>query len=107
MEESLQAALELRRDGNLLESNRLLRELVLQHPEHAMLHYECAWSYDILKQEEDAISFYQRALELGLPKKEAVNAYAQIGSLYRQLGQFTKSENILMKGSCGFGMLVF
>lgn len=44
MEESLQAALELRRDGNLLESNRLLRELVLQHPEYAMLHYECAWS---------------------------------------------------------------
>ncbi|WP_308787684.1 tetratricopeptide repeat protein [Planomicrobium stackebrandtii] len=102
MEESLKTALELRRDGNLLESNQLLKELVLQHPEHAMLHHECAWSCDILKQEKDAISLYQRALELGLPKKEAVNAYVQIGSLYRQLGKFTESEKILMEGMLRF-----
>lgn len=38
MEESLKAALELRRDGYLVESNRLLDELISQHPEHAMLH---------------------------------------------------------------------
>ncbi|MCH4827935.1 tetratricopeptide repeat protein [Planococcus halocryophilus] len=102
MEESLKAALELRRDGNLLESKRLLDELISQHPEHAMLHYECAWSCDILKQEEDAISLYQRALKLGLPKKEAINAYVQTGSLYRQLGQFAESEKILMEGMLQF-----
>ncbi|HSP21506.1 MAG TPA: tetratricopeptide repeat protein [Planococcus sp. (in: firmicutes)] len=102
MEESLKAALELGRDGNLLESNRLLEELVLQHPEHAMLHYECARSYDILAKEGEAISLYQRALELGLPKKETVNAYAQLGSLYRLGGQLTESEKILMEGMLRF-----
>ncbi|WP_139311135.1 tetratricopeptide repeat protein [Paenisporosarcina indica] len=81
MEESLKAALEMRRDGDLLGSNRLFIELVLQHPDHAMLHYECACSYDILAQEEEAIPFYDRALELGLSDKEAINAYTQLGSL--------------------------
>lgn len=102
MEESLKAALELRRDGDLLGSNRLLIELVLQHPDHAMLQYECACSYDILAQEEEAIPFYERALELGLSDKEAENAYTQLGSLFRLHGRFVESENVLMTGMMRF-----
>lgn len=98
MEESLKGALEMRRMGDLLASKKLLLELVIQHPEHAMLHYECAWSCDILAQEEEAIAFYERALELGLPDKEAVNAYVQLGLLYRLHGRLAESENILMNG---------
>lgn len=98
MEELLETALEMRRCGDLKESNKLLNELVLQHPDHALLHYECARSYDILAQEKEAIHFYKRALELGLPGQEAVNAYAQIGSMYRLRGRFVDSEKILMKG---------
>lgn len=98
MEESLKAALEMRRDGDLFGSNKLLIELVLQHPDHAILHYECACSYDVLAQEEEAIPFYGRALELGLSDKEAVNAYTQLGSLYRLHGRLMESENVLMTG---------
>ena len=102
MEESLEAALELRRDGDLFGSNKLLIELVLQHPDHAILHYECACSYDVLAQEEEAIPFYGRALELGLSDKEAVNAYTQLGSLYRLHGRLMESENVLMTGMMRF-----
>lgn len=102
MEESLKAALEMRRDGDLFGSNKLLIELVLQHPNHAILHYECACSYDVLAQEEDAIPFYGRALELGLSDKEAVNAYTQLGSLYRLHGRLMESENVLMTGIMRF-----
>ncbi|ALS78614.1 hypothetical protein AUO94_08030 [Planococcus kocurii] len=102
MEESLKAALELRRDGNLLDSNQLLQKLVLQHPEHAMLHYELAWSFDILAKPEKAISLYRQAIELDLPIATAVNAYAQLGSLYRLKGQFMESEKILMEGMLRF-----
>lgn len=103
MEESLKAALEMRRDGDLFGSNKLLIELVLQHPDHAILHYECACSYDVLAQEEEAIPFYGRALELGLSDKEAVNAYTQLGSLYRLHGRLMESENVLMTGMMLFG----
>jgi tetratricopeptide (TPR) repeat protein len=102
MEESLKAALEMRRDGDLFGSNKLLIELVLQHPNHAILHYECACSYDVLAQEEEAIPFYGRALELGLSDKEAVNAYIQLGSLYRLHGRLMESENVLMTGMMRF-----
>ena len=98
MEQVLKAALELRRNGELLESNRVLSELVKEHPEHAMLHYECAWSYDILAKEREAVPFYERALELGLPDQEAVNAYAQLGLIYRLHGRLTDSRKVLMKG---------
>ena len=102
MEESLKAALEMCRDGDLFGSNKLLIELVLQHPDHAILHYECACSYDVLAQEEEAIPFYGRALELGLSDKEAVNAYTQLGSLYRVHGRLMESENVLMTGMMRF-----
>ncbi|RNF41220.1 tetratricopeptide repeat protein [Planococcus salinus] len=97
MEEELKAALKLRREGEVVESNRLLAELVKQYPKHAMLHYECAWGCDILADEE-AIRYYERALELGLPHKEAINAYAQIGSLHRLQGRLTESREVLKKG---------
>ena len=98
MEESLKAALELRRDRNLLESNRLIKELMLKYPEHAMLHFESAWNHDILRNDENACSLYEKALALGLSGKEAVIAYAQLGSLHRLHGRLHESEKILMTG---------
>lgn len=98
MEESLQKALELRRSGNLQESNGLLTELAEQYAESALVHYECAWSYDILADEEQAIRYYEQALRLDLSGKEAINAYAQLGSMYRLHDRLADSEKILMKG---------
>ncbi|WP_033543624.1 tetratricopeptide repeat protein [Planococcus sp. CAU13] len=102
MDEGLKAALEKRHKGDFLESNRLLRELLLQYPDNALLHYECAWNYDILLQEEEAIRFYGRAIELGLSGKKGVNAYAQLGSMYRLQGRLKESEEILMEGMSKF-----
>lgn len=98
MEESLKAALELRRNGNLQESNLLLKELIISYPEHAILLFETAWNYDILRNDDEAITFYEKALELGLSGKEAVIAYAQLGSLHRLHGRLGDSERILMTG---------
>lgn len=44
-----------------------------------------------MSQEEEAVHFYGRALELGLSGPEAVNAYAQIGSMYRLRGRLADS----------------
>ena len=102
MEQSLQIALEMRRDGELLKSNKLLKELVLKHSDHALLHYECAWSCDLLGLEDEAIHFYRRALELGLSGKEAVDTYGQVGSMYRLQGRLAESKELLMEGISKF-----
>lgn len=98
MEASLETALELRRNGELHASNRMLEKLALKHPNHSKVQYECAWSYDILAKEEKAITFYLQALELGLPDEEAINAYAQLGSLYRLSGKLVEAEELLKIG---------
>lgn len=102
MSKELKAAFEMRSSGNLVESNRLLKELLSQNPDDALLHYECAWNHEILLQEEEAIQFYGRAIELGLSGKEGVNAYAQLGSMYRLHGRLKESEEILMEGMMKF-----
>ena len=102
MEGTLETALKLRRNGDLVESNRLLADLAKQHPEHALLHYEYAWSFDILAVEEQAIRYYERALELGLTGKQALTAYALLGSMYRLHGRLEDSKNVLMKGMSPF-----
>ncbi|UJF26758.1 hypothetical protein [Planococcus sp. 107-1] len=81
MENSLNHALKLRREGKLFESHHVLEELISADPEDALLRYEYAWSCDILAKDEEAISSYKQALELGLPEPQAVNAYGQIGYL--------------------------
>lgn len=102
MDELLKAAQEKRRNGDFLESNKLLEELISQYPGEALLYYETAWNYEILLQEEEAIQFYGRAIELGLSGKEGVNAYAQLGSMYRLHGRLEESEEILMEGMMKF-----
>lgn len=98
MENSLNHALKLRREGKLFESHHVLEELISADPEDALLRYEYAWSCDILAKDEEAISSYKQALELGLPEQQAVNAYGQIGSLYRLQGRLEEAERILMSG---------
>lgn len=98
MENSLNHALNLRREGKLFESHHILEEMISVDPENALLRYEYAWSCDILAKDDEAISSYKLALKLGLPEPQAVNAYGQIGSLYRLQGCLEEAEHILMSG---------
>lgn len=98
MENSLKSALDLRREGKLFESHHVLEEMMSADPENAFLRYEYAWSCDILAKDDEAISSYKQALELGLPEQQAVNAYGQIGSLYRLQKRLEEAEHILMSG---------
>lgn len=98
MEQSLQQALTLRRQGELIESNKLLVQLAEQQPEDASLQYECGWSFDILGGEEEAMHYYERALGLGLDGEQALGAHAQLGSMYRLRSRIRDAKDVLMKG---------
>ncbi|MGG0026811.1 tetratricopeptide repeat protein [Bacillus safensis] len=98
MKTKLEKAIELRKSGHLQESNEMLSHLVEEYPDDASIHYQCAWSYDLLGEERQAVFFYERAIELGLSSEELEDALLGLGSTYRTLGEYEKSKQIFLKG---------
>jgi tetratricopeptide (TPR) repeat protein len=99
MNNKLDKALALRKNGNHKESNELLSELVKEFPDDALYNYQCAWSFDILGEEEKAVPFYENAIKIGLPSKDMEGAVLGLGSTYRALGEYEKSKDIFLKGT--------
>lgn len=91
---SVEKAVALRKEGKLEASNKLLLELVENYPEDAMINYQCAWSFDVLEQETQAINYYEKAIELGLPDEDLKEAYLGLGSTYRTIGEYEKSKKV-------------
>ncbi|MBD8027435.1 tetratricopeptide repeat protein [Ureibacillus sp. 179-F W5.1 NHS] len=98
MEQILEKALDLRGKGKLKESNNILIDLVQNFPNHASLNYQCAWSFDVLGEETRAVPYYEKAIKLGLPKKELEGALIGLGSTYRTIGEYEKSKETFQKG---------
>ncbi|MBU9721648.1 MULTISPECIES: tetratricopeptide repeat protein [Bacillaceae] len=98
MNEELDKAIELRKRGNHKESNKLLMRLAEEYPDDTSINYQCAWSYDILGEEANAVPFYEKAIKLGLPEKDLEDALLGLGSTYRTLGEYEKSKNTFEKG---------
>ncbi|MFE8699985.1 tetratricopeptide repeat protein [Cytobacillus sp. FJAT-54145] len=96
--EELEKAIELRNSGNLKESNQLLLNLVKKYPDDAVINYQCAWSYDALGEESNAVPYYVKAINLGLSGKDLEGAYLGLGSTYRTLGEYQKSKETFSKG---------
>ena len=99
---NLEAAIRLRSEGQLAESNALLKQLTQEYPDDPVLHYQCAWSFDVLGQEKEAIPFYERAIALRLRGEDLKGAYLGLGSTYRTIGEYAKSKDVLMAGIRAF-----
>ncbi len=85
--------------GDLAGARPILIELCKENPRNASLQYRAACVHDGLGFEKEAIPFYEEALRLGLRGEELEGAYVGLGSTYRVLGQYSKSIEILLKGS--------
>ncbi|HEY4552562.1 MAG TPA: tetratricopeptide repeat protein [Bacillaceae bacterium] len=108
----LKKAIRLRSEGRLEEANVLLVELAAREQGNAYIQYQCAWSFDVLGKEAEAVPFYQTALRLGLKDDEdAQGAYLGLGSTYRTLGDYENSRKVLEEGISRFpnhwGLKVF
>ncbi|BES63852.1 tetratricopeptide repeat protein [Gottschalkiaceae bacterium SANA] len=98
MEDILNKAIKLREIGELEKANTILVELTTRYPNHAVVNYQCAWSFDVLGLEKEAIPYYEKAIELGLPEKDLKEAYLGLGSTYRTIGEYDKSKKLLLEG---------
>ena len=98
MRDRLKKAVSLREEGNLYEANTMLVELATQFPDNAQVNYQCAWSYDVLGLEKEAVAYYEKAIALGLPQTDLQEAYLGLGSTYRTIGEYEKSKALLLEG---------
>lgn len=74
-----------------------------QHPQHAGVAYQTAWTHDSLGLEAEAVPFYRRALDLqGLPPEDRHGAFLGLGSTYRVLGRYDESLTTLRLGLAEF-----
>lgn len=101
-EKELERAIELRREGRLKESSKILINLANEYPDNSIIHYQCAWSFDAQGLEKEAVPYYEKAISLGLPDEYLQEAFLGLGSTYRTLGEYEKSKEVFEKGMVKF-----
>ncbi|MEC0171385.1 tetratricopeptide repeat protein [Paenibacillus graminis] len=98
MTDSLATAAALRSAGKAEEARELLLALLSGDKENAELHYQLAWTHDVLGLEREAVPYYERSLLLGLPSEQRMGALLGLGSTYRTLGEYARSKEVLEQG---------
>lgn len=98
MKHELGKAIQLREEGHLIDSNELLIRLAKEQANDPIINYQCAWSFDVLGKEREAIPYYEKAISLGLEGEDLEGALLGLGSTYRTLGEYEKSKCTFLKG---------
>jgi len=94
MQNHLKKVIELRKDGKIEQSIQLLLSLIKEDPENSVYHYELARGLDRVGSESEAIPYYERAIELGLPDEELEEAFVGLGTTYLYEGCYLKSQDL-------------
>jgi tetratricopeptide (TPR) repeat protein len=92
--ELLTRAIQLRAEKRFDESKSVLNELLILAPDDASYNYHMAWLHDNLGLEEQAILYYEKALNGELSSEEKQGALLGFGSTLRCLGKFDRSVEI-------------
>lgn len=59
----LEIAIQLRKEGKLKESNKVLLELVARYPNDPIVNYHCAWSFDALGLEKKQYNIMKKPFQ--------------------------------------------
>ena len=81
----------------------LADDWISQEPSLAVAHYLAAWARDAQGLEAEALVHYEKSFELGLSGENLRGALLGAGSTYRNLGNLTRSEEILRRGIQDYG----
>lgn len=92
----------LRAEGRIEEARQHGLLQLIEHPQHAELHYEVACLHDTLGRETQAIPLYQKAIALGLSEVSLRGAWLGLGSSYRSTGQYTEALAAFEQGLARF-----
>lgn len=102
MIEDIQRAIELRGESQHTEALAILLDLYNAHPDDAKVNYELACTYDHQGVEDEAIGFYEHAIQCGLTGEDLRGALLGLGSSYRCVERFGDAARVLHKGAAEF-----
>ena len=102
MRDELERAVYLRENDRAEEALELLLKIVAEKPDDPRVNYQCAWVHDLLGLEQEAVFFYERAIEGGLIGEDLEGAMLGLGSTYRSLGEYRKAVEVLHGGTTRF-----
>lgn len=100
--EELDAIVGARAHGQSREILPRLQQLDAKHPNVAEINHQLAWTCDVLDRAADALSYYEKAVALGLPPNELSGALIGLGSTLRTLGRLDRSAEVLRSGQSQF-----
>ncbi|MEZ6932602.1 tetratricopeptide repeat protein [Aeromonas sp. S16(2024)] len=92
----------LKAEGRIEEARQHGLLQLIEHPQHAELHYEVASLHDMQGREAQAIPLYQKAITLGLGEASLRGAWLGLGSSYRCTGQYTEALAAFDQGLARF-----
>lgn len=100
--EELDAIVGARAHGQFKEILPRLQQLDAKFPNVAEISYQLAWTLETLDRTADAVSFYEKAVALGLPPNELSGALLGLGSALRATGQPHRATKVLRSGKHQF-----
>ncbi|MCR8642883.1 tetratricopeptide repeat protein [Paenibacillus sp. N1-5-1-14] len=86
----------------LAEVRVILQEMMITYPDQAEVYYQAAVAHDNSGLGKEAISLYERALELGLAGPDLERALMGMGSTLRYLGRYEQAVVTLRRGMAEF-----
>ncbi|MDD7995721.1 tetratricopeptide repeat protein [Kosakonia radicincitans] len=92
MDNRIQAAITLRKQGEYEKSRQALKVLVAEPTLRALVLLNIAWSYDNEGNEQEAEQWYRAALEAGLTGEDEFEARFGLDSTLRCLGQYAQAK---------------
>ncbi|MBS7528485.1 tetratricopeptide repeat protein [Fusibacter paucivorans] len=95
---TLENAIHLRKNGKTDEAIVMLKALIAEEPENAAINYQLAWCCDVKGLEKEAVPYYEKAIAVGLPEADQIEAIIGLGSTYRAIGAYEKSKALLQQG---------
>ena len=98
MDEIIQRAVQLRRQQQYDESNAILKELVEWPEARGKAYLQLAWNCDVQGFEQQAIPYYQQALQGQLTEQERFDALLGVASSLRTVGQYDKAHEYFQQG---------
>jgi tetratricopeptide (TPR) repeat protein len=93
--DTIKQAKALRREDKLEESQELLLSLLEEYPHDPLVLFEVGGSYDVMGWEQDAIPYYEQAIQHGLDGPDLQECLVCLGSSYRVVGDNQEAVDIL------------
>lgn len=94
-EAKIARARELRKQDELEASQALLLDLLSEYPEDPLVLFEVGGSYDVLGEEQEAIEYYEEAIEEGLNGDDLQECLVCLGSSLRVVGESARAVKTL------------